>query len=649
MCGLAGFFDPQQALDTAAHAEIITEMSQTLSHRGPDDAGTWCDPDAGVALGFRRLAIIDLSPQGHQPMLSHCGRYVVVFNGEIYNHRTVRAALAREVDFPWRGHSDTEVLVEAIAQWGIEKALGQFDGMFAFALWDRLERQLFLARDRIGEKPLYYGWSGNVFLFGSELKALTVNPKWQGEIDRDALALFFRHGYVPAPWSIFTGIRKLLPGHFLALARAGGTSGTAPVPRPYWSAGRRAAFAVRNRFNGNIDQATDQLEGLLRASVALRMVADVPVGAFLSGGIDSTTIVALMQSVARQPVRTYTIGFHDAPFDEAGYAREVARHLGTKHTELYVSETDALDVIPDLPHIYDEPFADASQLPTCLLAAMTRRDVVVALSGDGGDEFFGGYARYNRTGTLWHKVKRFPVGLKYLNRVLAGMVPAQTINDLLSVGGKPHHPGNRLQRTLETFAEHESAQVYRHVVTRWRDYPQLVRTGNSTPVLPDGADPIPNLDDPRSQFMLIDALTYLPDGLQTKMDRASMAHGLEVRAPLLDHKIAEFAWSLPIDMKLHAERGGKWVLRRLLHRHVPPRLVERPKMGFHVPIAQWLRSGLKDWAGDLLDENAIRRQGFLNAEPLQRRWDEHQRGCNWDLDLWIALTFQAWLQKISPA
>ena len=644
MCGIAGQFVLNVSQSELNLAAITTTMVNRLSHRGPDDIGVWQEAAHGICLAHRRLSILDLSPEGHQPMVSADGRYVIAFNGEVYNHAELRQEIESGEPKPgWRGHSDTEVMLAAISRWGVVEASRRFVGMFAFALWDRTARQLYLVRDRFGEKPLYYGWAGNTFLFGSELKALRAHPAWQGSLDRDALALFLLFNYIPAPFSIYAGVRKLEPG---CLAKVGYAPNQLEV-LPYWSL--REAIA-QPRFTGTVEAAIDQTERLLSQSVRQQMIADVPLGAFLSGGIDSSLIVALMQMQSARPVRTFTIGFHEAAYNEAEHAAAVARHLGTAHTEFYVTPQDALDVIPLLPAIYDEPFADSSQIPTFLVAKLTKQHVTVSLSGDGGDEFFGGYNRYFWGQNIWNRIRILPLGARrMLASALCALSP-QGWHRLFAMAefALPKRlrymaPGDKAHKLAALLGARSANEVFLDLISLWK----------GEDVVLQGKPPITTVNDaaqwPESlgftEFMMyLDARTYLPDDILVKVDRASMGVSLESRAPFLDHRVAEFAWSLPLDFKIR-EGQGKWLLRQILYKRVPRSLIERPKMGFGIPIDRWLRGPLRDWAEALLDEPGLRKDGYLNPVPIRRKWDEHLSGRrNWQYHLWGVLMFQAWLK-----
>ncbi len=634
-------------------------MASTLRHRGPDDGGVWVDSDTGVALAHRRLSILDLSPAGHQPMVSASGRYVVAFNGEIYNFLEIRQALdaAAGEGLAWRGHSDTEVLLAAVEAWGLEGALERFVGMFAVALWDRKERRLHLARDRMGEKPLYFGWQGKTFLFGSELKALRAHPDWQGEVDRDAIALLLRHNYVPAPYSIFERIYKLEPGCVFSVTPE---DASRPLDwrevgrrlEPYWSLQSAVAAGAKSSFAGSDDEAVDELDELLRSSVRRQMVADVPLGAFLSGGYDSSTVVALMQAQSSQPVKTFSIGFHEPGFNEAEHAKAVAAHLGTDHTELYVTPSEAMAAIPRLPDFYDEPFADSSQIPTLLVAQLTRKHVTVSLSGDGGDELFGGYKRYAWGRGIWGRVGWIPVPLRRASaRAIRSVPPRQwdrvfrVLGPALSANLREPNPGQKMHGLAEIMGAESGEAVYRGLVSHWKDPAAVVVGAREPPTALTDPDRWTDLAEFTHRMMYLDTISYLPGDILTKVDRAAMAVSLETRIPLLDHNVVELAWRLPLRMKVRGEQG-KWILRQVLYRYVPRELMDRPKMGFGVPIDSWLRGPLREWAEDLLDAARLKREGFFDPGPIRKKWMEHQSGKrNWHYYIWDVLMFQAWLER----
>lgn len=653
MCGITGFWTPG-GLNLDDARTTVTAMADALRHRGPDDEGTWIDPAAGLALGFRRLAILDLTPTGRQPMESATGRFVIVFNGEIYNHQALRRELAG-LGHAFRGRSDTEVLVTALEAWGVRRTLEQCNGMFAFALWDKAERTLHLARDRAGEKPLYYGWMGRTLLFGSELKALRAHPTFQPQIDRNALALYLRRGYVPSPYSIYLGVNKLPAGTWLTLRPDRMSNDTAPTA--YWSLQAVAEQGVAEPVRDDPGEVVETLHDLLSDAVKLRMEADVPLGAFLSGGIDSSTIVALMQTHSVRPVRTFTIGFQDTQHDEAHHAAAVARHLGTEHTELYLTPADALAVIPRLPVLYDEPFADTSQIPTFLVSELTRRHVTVSLSGDAGDELFGGYRRHRLGPAIWRGIEWLPLPVR--RRLASLLTPPRTTGNghpipLLShltrrVTGK-RSLVERLRQVAEILPLESPVALYDYMMSYWKD---------PTVLVPDAREPaIPATDaarrpdfggNPEHTMMFLDTVGYLTDDILVKLDRASMGTSLEARVPLLDHRVIEFAWRMPLSVKLHGGKGTKWPLREVLHRYVPRALVDRPKQGFHMPIADWLRGPLRDWAESLLDERRLRDSGTFDPRPIREKWTEHLAGTTrWDYHLWTILMFESWVEANSP-
>lgn len=638
---------------------VVQGMTDCIRHRGPDDAGVWVAEECGVALGFRRLAILDLTDAGHQPMQSGRGRFVIVFNGEIYNHAELRHDLDAQTRRAWVGHSDTETLLAGFEDWGVRHTLERAVGMFAIAAWDRDERRLFLARDRFGEKPLYYGWTRGAFVFGSELKALRRYPGFDNEIDRDAVALYMQYMSVPAPYSIHKGIYKLQPGCVLsvsadAAAAAPATAPFAPVRSGglsidrYWSYGD----VVRQGLSHPIDdepEALDQLETVLSRAVQLQSIADVPLGAFLSGGIDSSVLVALMQAQSAGRVKTFTIGFNEAGFNEGVYAKAVAQHLGTDHTELYLSAQQTRDVIPRLPDLYSEPFADSSQIPTHLVSQMARQQVTVALSGDGGDEMFGGYTRYIWGRRIWNQLSPLPPVIRHGASSLIDRVPVtawDVVGNLLPgrlrlarLGDKAHKLSQRLSgvNTID--------DLYKTLVTTWPADSGVVLGARKLRTVLDDREMLPELADAEHRMMAWDALTYLPDDILHKVDRASMGVSLETRAPFLDHRVAELAWRLPLHMKIR-NGTGKWILRQLLHKHVPKALIERPKMGFGVPIDSWLRGPLREWAEDLLGESRLQSDGYLCPALIRHKWNEHLSGTrNWQNELWCVLMFQAWRES----
>lgn len=643
MCGITGFLDPN--LLTAPEA-IVDAMSDRLSHRGPDDQGSWIDSEVGIALGHTRLSILDLSDAGHQPMVSASRRYVISYNGELYNHVDLRQDLHEAgAAPPWRGTSDTETLLGAIEHWGVPDALPRLNGMFAFAIWDRSDRTLYLARDRLGEKPLYFGSVSGAFAFASQLSALAAHPRWSGRVDPTALSLLLRFGYIPAPWSIYEAIHKLPPGHYMRIDAKGGRTN----PISYWSLADIARPAMTHASRMPTTESVDELESLLSDSVARRMQADVPVGCFLSGGVDSSAVTAMMQSHATEPVKTFTIGFHEDDFDEAIHAKAVAKHLGTDHTQLYLHADDALDIVPKLPAIWDEPFADPSQIPTYLVSRLAGSAVKVVLSGDGGDELFFGYRRYHRAQRLWRIAHKLSPSLRTrAGSALDTMYPdwMDTLILRASSGAEPRPLGQRVRKLRELLSEETRAGFYEQAVSHWSTASEAL-VGQD----PD-AHPVKDLDEAwlpglPEAMMWIDTHSYLPDDILVKVDRASMAVSLEARVPLLDHRLVEFAWGVPTDQKTGP--SNKWLLKQVLYRYVPPALVDRPKMGFGIPIESWLRGPLRDWAEDLLHEPSLRDQGFLDPSSVRKLWDDHRSGrARNHYSLWNILMFQAWLQRMNP-
>lgn len=653
MCGFAGFLGGNSVADANAERAILQGMTDAIYLRGPDDDGHWLDRERRIALGHRRLAIVDLSAAGHQPMPSASTRYVIAFNGEIYNHLDIREELTRGGVAPvWRGHSDTETLLAGFDAWGIQKTVERAVGMFAFGVWDRETKTLTLARDRLGEKPLYYGWQGQgdraVFLFGSELKALRKHPEFKTDIDRGALSLLLRHNYIPAPYSIYDGIAKLAPGSLLTVSLAK----REPVVEPFWSATGVMEAGVRSPFSGSPEQAVDELEALLKDAIRQQMMADVPLGAFLSGGIDSSTIVALMQSQSSRPVKTFSIGFHEEGYNEAEHAKAVAAHLKTDHTEMYVTSRQAMDVIPRLPSIYDEPFSDSSQIPTFLVSQLARQHVTVSLSGDAGDELFCGYNRYQMTAKLWNNISSAPASLrKIAARGLTAVSPgkwdqlAQLTKGVLPRSLQHAKLGDKLHKGAAVLGSRSLDALYLNLVSHWTDPSSIVIGGKEPSTLLVGQTPSLDGLDSIQRMMALDTLTYLPDDILAKVDRAAMAISLETRVPFLDHRVVEFAWRLPQSLKLR-DGQSKWALRQVLYRHVPKALIERPKMGFGVPIGEWLRGPLRDWAEHLLQPSRLQNEGFFQASEIGKKWQEHLSGQrNWQHHLWDILMFQAWLEE----
>ena len=659
MCGFAGYLRPD-GFNIEHAAAVVEAMAVRLIHRGPDDGGVWVDGRAGIALAHRRLAVVDLSPAGRQPMISSCGRFVLVFNGEIYNHAGLRRELASATPFlsasagdisesgRWRGHSDTETMLAAIAAWGVATALGKCVGMFAFALWDRKTRILTLARDRMGEKPLYYGRQGKSFLFGSELKSLTAHPEFSSEVDRDSLAALLLLNCVPGTSSIYRGIRKLPPGTFLQI----GDDGEMAAPVPYWSLAAAVTDVRQNSFAGDEQAAVLALKYCLGEAIADQMVADVPVGVFLSGGVDSSLVTALMQARSSIAVRSFSIGFHEEGYDEARYAAKVAAHLGTDHTEFHVPPADALAIIPSLPVLYDEPFADSSQIPTALVSRLARGRVTVALTGDGGDELFGGYYRYLWAASLWGRIKLLPFPLRRLVGRLLAAVPDRRlgalmrfISALLPVAGGDAS-ADRLRRWAGRLSRvKDMDDLYWSLLFTWEATDGVVKGAGDAKKEVAAAVACPPLLTGVERMMFLDAVTYLSDDILVKVDRAAMASSLETRVPLLDHRVVEFAWRLPLAMKIRRGRG-KWLPRRVLAEYVPDELIERPKMGFGIPLAAWLRGPLREWAESLLAEERLEREGFFHPAPIRKKWREHlSERHDRAAQLWSVLMFQAWLEN----
>ncbi len=642
MCGIAGYIDRKSAPTEAAGLDTLSRMICTLDHRGPDDRGTWVDAAYGAALAQARLSIIDLSPLGRQPMTSADGRITIVFNGEIYNFQTIRPdLLAAGIKF--RGHSDTEVLVEALALWGLDATLARLNGMFAFAAWDRQEHRLLLARDRIGKKPLYIQCLGDSFLFGSELKALREHPRFRPEIDRQALALYFRYGFIPGDRSIYSSTRKLLPGQALTVS-AGGED-LKYEQKAYWDPIEAARRGASNRFSGSDSEAEERLHHLLLDATKIRLESDVPLGMLLSGGIDSSLVTALIQAQVSSPVKTYSIGFHDERYNEAEHARAIAAHLKTDHTELYLDPRDSLEIIELMPKHFDEPFADSSQLPTLLVSRLARQHVTVALAGDGGDELFAGYNRYELACRAWRRINRLPKAARHAGAAALERVSPQVLDKLIPRKLEKVVTADRIHKFAGMLREQSLPEVYRSLLSIWTEPEKLVLGTTEPPSAYTPGVVQEVFSDYFEQMMLLDLLCYLPDDILAKVDRASMAVSLEMRAPLLDYRIVEFSLQLPIRFKLR-DGERKWLMRRVLDRYVPKELIDRPKQGFSVPVGSWLRKELKDWAAALIEPGRLKREGFLDPALIQSAWNEHQSGRrNRSHHLWSVLMFQLWLEK----
>lgn len=639
MCGIAGFIDFKKHSNNSLLFDATKKMTDAIVHRGPDDEGIWTDEQNGVALGFRRLAILDLSPLGAQPMKSADERFVMIFNGEIYNFSELRDDLEKK-GYTFKGHSDTEIMLAAFSEWGIEETVKKLNGMFAIALWDKERRELFLIRDRIGKKPLYYGLIGDTFFFGSELKSFQTHHSFKAEIDRRSLALYLKYGYIPSPHSIYKNISKISPGKMLKV-----------VPeyceiseqKTYWSVEEVARNGIENQFEATESEILANLENLLLDATKRRMISDVPLGAFLSGGIDSSTVVALMQANSGKAVKTFSIGFDHGEYNEAEHAKAVAAHLGTDHEELYIEPQQARDVIPNLPKIYDEPFADSSQIPTFLVSELARRKVTVALSGDGGDEFFGGYGRYFRVNDLWNKIQKVPAPLRGVSSSVASLGSSFAELVLPNKDTRQSSLGQKLSLLSELMPSAGLENLYTNFTANWQNPEKVIVNSNNIGF--NDSEKFSDSLNPIQAMMLRDAKQYLPDDILVKVDRASMAVSLEVRAPLLDYRVAEFAWRVPHHLKIR-NGDGKWLIKELLYKYVPREIVERPKMGFDVPINEWLKTSLKDWAESLLDEQRLKDEGFFNPAPILKKWQQHQSGKrNNQQSLWTILMFQAWLEK----
>lgn len=650
MCGFVGFFGSE--VGDCDDEGILRCMSDAIIHRGPDDGGVWLDREQHIAMGHRRLSILDLTSAGHQPMFSRSGRYIIAFNGEIYNHLDLRkeleAALCHSQNLKWCGHSDTETLLACIEHWGLELSLNKAIGMFAIALWDKETANLYLCRDRFGEKPIYYGWQRNknssVFLFGSELNALKVHPIFSGDIDRNSICLLLRHNYIPAPYSIYKNIFKLEPGCILSVS----LMQTEPKILKYWDTVEIACSLMAEPFAGSLDDAVSNLDALIKNSVRQQMIADVPLGAFLSGGVDSSLVVAMMQSQSSRPIKTFSIGFMEDHYNEAIHAKAVAQYLETDHCELYVTPEQAMEVIPELPSLYSEPFADSSQIPTFILSKLAKKQVTVSLSGDGGDELFVGYNRYQLTPKIWKKLEKIPLPLRSMASKLITLLPTaqwdRVASTLLSEN-KYQTFGNKVHKGAELLISDGFNDLYLGVVSQITD-PSGWVIGGFEPLtkLTTNSKRLAKLNDV-NKMLLLDTISYLPDDILVKVDRAAMGCSLETRIPLLDHRIVELSWSLPLQYKL-VNGQTKWPLRQLLYKYVPQKLVDRPKMGFGIPIGDWLVGPLKDWAETLLAEDKLRRDGYFHPEIVRTIWEEHLSGRrNWQSQLWTILMFQAWLEN----
>ena len=656
MCGIAGFVDFDARTDQTTATQTLNGMRHALRRRGPDDEGSWIDPHSGVGLAHTRLAVIDLSANGHQPMASSSGRYQITFNGEIYNYREIATTLSAS-GFSPKGGSDTEVLLAALEQWGLEKTLQLLNGMFAFAIWDKKDNTLYLARDRMGEKPLYYGWLGREFVFASQLNALEAHPKWDKDICRNALSLFMRYAYIPAPHSIYKGIYKLPPACYLSIPAHNPNlrndfsafpdgSTEQNRPRKYWDLCSVANSGIANRDSESTKDYVDTFQNLLSKSVKSQMVADVPIGAFLSGGIDSSLIVALMQSHATQPIKTFTIGFDVNGFDEAPFARAVADHIGTEHIELYVSGNDTIDVVPSLADVYDEPHADPSDVPSILVSRLARQDVTVCVSGDGGDELFCGYNRYLHSDRIWRSISKYPAWLRKLAaQTITSVAPSTWDTVSRIVPRSPPRAGYKLHKLADSLHSKDVQDVYRRLISAWQEPSELVLSSSEPDSFFASENTLNGDMHFTDQMAYWDQVAYLPDDNLAKMDRASMSVGLESRAPLLDRDIVEFSWNLPFEMKISSGQS-KRLMRDLLYRYVPRKLIERPKMGFSIPIGEWLRGPMMEWCEDTIHYDTLSHQGLLDPSLVHQLWREHKSGrVEGQNALWAVLMFQSWLAR----
>lgn len=653
MCGITGFIDPLRQLKAENLSHILKDMCNSLTHRGPDESGLFVDKSLALGLGHRRLSVLDVSRAGNQPMTSNCGRYTIVYNGEIYNYKDLQRRLVREdPSINFKTKSDTEVLLNAISAWGFRKAICAFNGMFAFALWDRQKQKLVLAKDRLGEKPLYFGFQKNIFMFSSEIKALKKNPLWDGAVDRDALAKFLSLGYVPAPSSIYDGISKLAPGHYLEIDYISDRK-TIKVSDPfvYWDIHKKAHESLISPYNGGIAEAITKTERILKKSVEQRMLSDVSLGAFLSGGLDSSTIVTIAQELSPKPLKTFTIGFEKAEFNEAGQARELSDYLGTEHTELYVNEEQLLSTISKLPTLFDEPFGDSSQIPTYLISELARRDVTVVLSGDGGDELFCGYKRYDLCHDLWRFMRLVP---KEIRKGFGGRVKKISMDNWDLAGGwvskaaskygRMTSIGQKVHKLAGAIEMPNPEALYKYIMQSDGDSASFVKGLSSSRVEVLSEIKWPQSGTYKDRMMLFDQQTYLPNDILVKVDRASMGVSLESRVPFLDHELVEWAWSIPTSIKVK-DGKNKWILRQIAEKRLPRSFVDRPKKGFSIPIDDWIRGPLRNWGSELLSKDKLEKEGFLNVDAILVRWAEHCEGKrNWGTFLWNVLIFESWLE-----
>ena len=642
MCGLAGYLGGNSFESTEASKELLSLMSKNIIHRGPDSSGIWLDEESRLGLAHQRLSVLDLTKAGHQPMISRNNRYVIAYNGEIYNHLLLRKELknSRQIS-SWKGSSDTETLLSCIQEWGLKETLSRIEGMFSFALWDRKNRELTLTRDRIGEKPLYYGWQNSTFLFASELKALKVHPSFEGKLDKSSIDEYLRFNYVPGPNSIYKGIKKLPPGTFLTVSL---DKKEPSLPIPYWNLLDVVKKGEENTFKGNDLQAVDKLEELLTSVVSQQLISDVPLGAFLSGGIDSSLIVAIMQKVSANPISTFTVAFKEKGFNEAIYAKGVANYLGTDHKEIQVTSHDALKTIPEMPKLFDEPFSDSSQIPTYLISKLAKENVTVSLSGDAGDELFGGYNRYVSAMSLASTFYKLPLSMQKILHSSLSLIP---LNSLQKIGNLSNidQLDSKFKKALIIMNSHNFQDMYLNLISSVPSSSNFVlNSANRKPFVLQ-KEKWPSFRDFESCMMYLDTLTYLPDDILTKVDRSAMGISLETRIPFLDPKIIEFAWALPLNMKIRNGKG-KWILRKLLNKLVPAKLTDRPKKGFAIPLGDWLKGPLREWSEDLLDPHKIKEQGIFDSSEIINKWNDHLKGSNdWHGFLWSVLMFQSWYEN----